>query len=215
MASSYLCIGMRDTPDTLTDKKMGPKALAWMMPLHFFYEKLGKKMPELQFLKGEEIPYPYRSLLVHSNDMTPTLAAFHHSSLYLQIHGLEANDSLVMRLVTLGSTIKREAVEFGAIAIQLDGFPKEFREGIATGKKPLGELLGTHGILHHGAPLAYFSVHADELIADALGQRVGDLLYGRCNQLLDSEGMVFADIVEILPRNSESEQWVSDASILG
>lgn len=188
------------------------EALGWLMPFHFFYEKAGEILPDFQFLRGEEVPYPYRSLLVHTNDMTPTLAAFHHSRLYLEVHDHEANEAFVMRLVTLHAAASDAAVEYGAIAIQLGALPPAAAADVVAGQKPLGAILGEHGVPHRGAPVSYFSVPADRRIAEALGQSEGERLYGRCNQLLDGEGMVFADIVEILPRSNESEQWVKNVN---
>ncbi len=188
------------------------EALGWLMPFHFFYEKAGEYLPDFRFIKGEEVPYPYRSLLVHTNDMTPTLAAFHHSRLYLEVHDHEASDAFVMRLVTLHAAASDAAVEYGAIAIQLGALPPGAAVDVVEGRKPLGAILGEHGVPHRGAPVSYFSVPADQRIATALGQRVGERLYGRCNQLLDGDGMVFADIVEILPRSNESEQWVKNVN---
>lgn len=184
------------------------EALHWLLPFHFFYEKAGLELPDFTFVPGEEVPYPYRSLLVHSNDMTPTLAAFHHSKLYLEVHEHETSEAFVMRLVTLHAASSDVPVEYGAIAIQLSGLPEEMRVQVRAGSKPLGALLGEYGVEHYGSPSAYFSVPADERIAKSLHQRVGEVLYGRCNQLLDRDGIVFADIVEILPRSDESEKWV-------
>lgn len=186
------------------------EALSWLLPFHYFYEKAGLDLPDFRFLSGDEVPYPYRSLLVHTNDMTPTLAAFHHSRLYLEVHAHEANEDFVMRLVSLRAVATDASVEYGAIAIQLGGLPPELAAEVVAGRKPLGALLGEYGVEHIGSPLAYFAVPADERIAQALGQQPGEILYGRCNQLLDREGMVFADIVEILPRSNESEQWVGN-----
>jgi len=45
-------------------------------PLDEFYARAGLPMPSLQELTGKEVPEPYRSLLVHENDMTPTLEQF-------------------------------------------------------------------------------------------------------------------------------------------
>ena len=189
------------------------EALGWLMPFHYFYEKAGLPLPDFRFFKGDEVPYPYRSLLVHANDMTPTLAAFHHSRLYLEVHEHESSESFVMRLVTLHAAASDAPVEYGAIAIQLGGLPPEVAEEVVAGRKPLGGLLGEYGVEHRGEPAAYFAVPADEWIARALNQRPGEILYGRCNQLLDAEGMVFADIVEILPRSNESEQWVRPGAV--
>jgi len=203
---------MHATPDRAEASRSLAEALAWLMPFHYFYEKEGLNLPDFRFLRGDEVPYPYRSLLVHTNDMTPTLAAFHHSRLFLEVHEHESNDAFVIRLVTLHAVSDQAPVEYGAIAIQLGGLPAELAAEVVAGRKPLGGLLGEYGVEHRGAPVAYFSVPADERIASALGQQPGEILYGRCNQLLDGDGMVFADIVEILPRSNESEEWVRPGS---
>tara|TARA_R110000850_G_scaffold167796_15_gene292867 strand:+ start:1498 stop:2115 length:618 start_codon:yes stop_codon:yes gene_type:complete len=203
---------MHATPDCSAAGQAYAEALHRLLPFHFFYEKTGAELPDFEFLEGEEVPYPYRSLLVHNNDMTPTLAAFHHSKLYLEVHEHESTDEFVMRLVTLHASSSDQAVEFGAIAIQLDRFSEEVRKAVVAGEKPLGGILGEFSVDHSGNPAAYFSVPADGLISNSLNQGLGEKLYGRCNQLLDSEGVVFADIVEILPRSNESENWVGTVS---
>ena len=199
---------MHVTPDQSEASQAYAEALHRLLPFHFFYEKLGKELPDFTFLDGDEVPYRYRSLLVHKNDMTPTLAAFHHSKLDLKVHRHEDSDNMIMRLVSLHAAASEKAVEYGAIAIQLDGMDEEVRNAIVAGEKPLGGLLGEYEVEHSGNPSTYFSVPADDLIADALHQSTGEILYGRCNQLLDRDEMVFADIVEILPRCDESERWV-------
>lgn len=201
----------RASPSAAEAGRALAEALHWLMPFHYFYEKAGLALPDFRFLEGEEVPYPYRSLLVHSNDMTPTLAAFHHSRLSLEVHEHELSGDFLMRLVTLHAASDGTPVEYGAIAIQLGGFPPEAAAEVAAGKKPLGALLGEYAIEHRGSPSAFFSVPADARIAAALGQSPGETLYGRCNQLLGADGMVFADIVEILPRSDESESWVADS----
>lgn len=202
---------MPATPESLADQALHT-ALERIMPFHFFYEKRGLYLPDFRFLEGSEVPYPYRSLLVHENDMTPTLAAFHHSRLYLEVHESEATATFVMRLVTLHAAASELPVEFGAIAIQLGALPLEVQDLIREGGKPLGAILGEYGVPHRGCPSTYFSVPCDDLIGKALHQKPGEILYGRCNQLLDADGMVFADIVEILPRSNESEKWVASVS---
>lgn len=203
---------MHVTPDQTAAGQALAEALHRLLPFHFFYEQAGTDLPDFTFLEGNEVPYPYRSLLVHQNDMTPTLAAFHHSRLYLEVQKHESNPDFVMRMVTLHAASSEVPVEFGAIAIQLGGLPDEVQEKVIEGRKPLGGILGEYNVGHRGSPSAYFSVPADELIADSLHQNVGETLYGRCNQLLDADGMVFADIVEILPRSNESERWVANVT---
>ena len=188
------------------------QVLHWLLPLHFFYEKHDRPMADFQFIDGKEMPYPYRSLLVHENDMTPTLAAFHHSKLYLEVHEKEATESFVMRMVTLHTAASDIPVEFGAIGIHLENFAPDVRQLIIEGRVPLGAILGEHNIPHLGSPSAYFKVPADDFMCGTLKQEHGDTLYGRCNQLLDGDQMVIADIVEILPRSNESEAWVGNVN---
>jgi len=203
---------MHVTPSPEEAAALYAEALHRLLPFHYFYEKAGLPLPDFTFLEGDEVPYPYRSLLVHQNDMTPTLAAFHHSRLYLKVHRHDSNEDFVMRLVSLHSAASEAPVEYGAIAIQLGGLPAEVRAKVIEGETPLGGILGEYQVDHSGAPTAYFSVPADALIAKALNQQEGEILYGRCNQLLNSEEMVFADIVEILPRRDESERWVQNVT---
>jgi len=203
---------MHVTPSPEEAAALYAEALHRLLPFHYFYEKAELPLPDFTFIEGGEVPYPYRSLLVHQNDMTPTLAAFHHSRLYLKVHRHDSNEDFVMRLVSLHSAASEAPVEYGAIAIQLGGLPAEVRAKVVEGETPLGGILGEFGVEHFGAPTAYFSVPADALIAEALGQQEGEILYGRCNQLLDRDEMVFADIVEILPRSDESERWVQNVS---
>lgn len=187
-------------------------AMHQLMPLHYFYEKAGQALPDFCFLEKAEVPYPYRSMLVHENDMTPTLAAFHHSNLYLEVHEHEKADNYVIRMVTLHTFSDDAPVEFGAIGIQLENLPPEVRDLIIEGKAPLGGILGEYQIPHSGSPTGFFSVPADSLTARALKQEEGETLYGRCNQLLDGEGLAIADIVEILPRYAESEKWMDNVN---
>lgn len=203
---------MHATPEQFEAGQAYAEALQRLFPFHFFYERAGKSLPDFTFLNGEEVPYPYRSLLVHRNDMTPTLAAFHHSKVYLDVHEHESSQEFVMRLVSLHAASSDKPVEYGAIAIQLASLSDEVREKVVAGEKPLGGILGEHGVAHKGSPVAYFSVRADELMAGALRQGINEVLYGRCNQLLDDSGAVFADIVEILPRSNESETWVGSVT---
>src|SRR5690349_6982979 len=150
--SSFRSIAMHATPEPAEAADALSEALGWLMPFHFFYEKDGLPLPDFRFLRGDEVPYPYRSLLVHTNDMTPTLAAFHHSRLYLEVHEHESSEAFVMRLVTLHAAASDAPVEYGAIAIQLGGLPPELSAEVAAGRKPLGALLGEFGIEHRGEP---------------------------------------------------------------
>lgn len=169
------------------------------MPLEFFYASLPEQMPRPDLLLGLDVPEPFQHLLVHESDMTPRLREFHQSGITLEVKERQVSDDFVMRLVVLHCEGDGRPVEIGAIGIQLEGFNPVAREAILAGQVPLGGILEAHEIMHESHPKAYFSIEADAFLAGLLGQAVGTKLYGRCNALSHAGGVVFADIVEILP----------------
>ena len=68
-------------------KAAGPAAFAVTHPLDEFYARSGLPLPPLEQVDGETVPEPYKTLLVHRNDMTPTLEDFHGRSVHLRVLG--------------------------------------------------------------------------------------------------------------------------------
>jgi hypothetical protein len=173
--------------------------LDFLMPLQYFYAGKGEGMPVIEFVQPEEIPEPQRHLLVHASDMTPRLRAFHDSEIGLEVLTVDASETYIMRLVRLHRQSDALPVEIGAIGIDLSGFPLEIARQIREGLHPLGGILEKEAVPHQSAPKGYFRVVTDSNLAKILKTSEGQNLYGRCNALMHSDGMVFADIVEILP----------------
>jgi hypothetical protein len=174
------------------------EALDYLMPLVFFYRD-GLPMPPIEFIAGSAMPEPQRHLLVHASDMTPRLREHHQSPIALHVHHKEEASDYLLRVVVLSRESDARPVEFGAIGIRLDSFNPFMRRDIRTGSAPLGTILERERFPHSSHPRAYFQVNADAFIAKMLHCEPGTRLYGRCNELHDGEGYVFADIVEILP----------------
>ena len=60
-----------------------PTVLPWAYPLDEFYAQAGLPLPAIEQIGGEDMPEPYRSLLVHQRDMTPTLEKFHGGKIHV------------------------------------------------------------------------------------------------------------------------------------
>ena len=90
--------------------------------LERFYERTGLSLPALRELKAKEVPQPYRALLVHSSDMTPTLARFYGQTLRLRVLSRERQDDSYKREVILWLAEDARPVEYGVIRIFLDRF---------------------------------------------------------------------------------------------
>lgn len=175
------------------------ETLELLYPLDVLYRNAGLPAPAIRPIPGEEMPEPYRSLLVHQRDMTPTLEAFHGDRIHLRTLQHREDGGAFCRLVVLVTDSEEKPTEFGAIAIHLDVFPPEAQELILGCLCPLGTVLARYDIRHHSAPRAFFEVQADGMMSGALGVAPEQTLYGRRNVLSTPDGRVIADVVEILP----------------
>jgi len=155
-------------------------------------------LPALQELKAEEVPQPYRALLVHSSDMTPTLADFYGQTPRLRILTRELQDDSYKREVVLWLAEDEQPVEYGVIRIFLHQLPPPARRLVLEEQRPLGDILQSEAIPHLSWPQAFFRLKADAHAGAALGLRRADFLYGRRNVLLDGSRHLLAEVIEVL-----------------
>ena len=168
-------------------------------PLDDFYARSGQSLPPLNEVDGEAVPEPYKTLLVHQNDMTPTLEKFHQQNIHLRVIGRRGNGGEYFREVVLLLDGNDQPVEFGAIKINLNLFPPVARQQILEEHRPLGHILEECAIPHASRPRAFIRVASDPLINEALKLSGAHVLFGRRNTLFDPQGNSLAEIVEILP----------------
>jgi chorismate-pyruvate lyase len=171
----------------------------FLQPLRQHYARAGLLLPEVEPLAGEAVPLPYRHLLVHQRDMTPTLESFHGDEIHIEVLRRERRGEIYQREVVLRLNRTDRPVEFGANRVHLSRFPSEARWLILQEKLPLGRILKDHGLPHQTRPLAYFRVVADDIIARHLGVQRGERLYGRQARIANPDGNPLSEVVEILP----------------
>jgi hypothetical protein len=179
-----------------------PAALPFVYPLDDFYARAGLPLPNIERIQGDEMPEPYRSLLVHERDMTPTLENFHGSEIHLRILKREQRGDFYSREVVLLLNGSDKAVEFGANKVSLVLFPPKARQLILEERVPLGRILKECEIPHATFAKAFFRVTPDELINSVLHLKSQTWLYGRKATILDGQKRPLSEIVEILPPSS-------------
>ena len=179
------------------------KVLPAAYPLDEFYLRAGLTLPAIETIQPGEMPEPYRSLLAHNNDMTPTLSAFHARVIHLRVLSREQRGDFYFREVVLVAEGVESPVEFGAIRINLALYPPGARRHILDERVPLGHLLRVHSVPHSSRPKAFFRLEADALMIQALKLAGPQVLYGRRNTLLDPVQRPLAEVVEILPPVSQ------------
>ena len=192
----------RSLPDMLTNTLAGSRRAKvvppWAALLGRFYERTGLSLPLLREFKGEEVPQPYRALLVHSSDMTPTLERFYGQTLRLRVLSRERQDDSYKREVILWLAQDTRPVEYGVIRIFLDRLPPTARRLVLEEQRPLGDILHGEAIPHLSWPQAFFRLKSDARAGAALGMRHAGFLYGRRNVLLDGSRRLLAEVIEVL-----------------
>ncbi|MBM3841255.1 MAG: hypothetical protein FJ398_25545 [Verrucomicrobia bacterium] len=176
-----------------------PAVSPLIYPLDEFYARDSRPLPAITAIPGTRVPEPQRSLLVHDQDMTPTLEKFFRRSIHLELLSREQRGDFYFREVVLLLDGTEQPVEFGAIKINLGAFPNAARREILEERLPLGHILAEHKINHASRPKAFLRVKSDDFINRALRLQGAQTLFGRRNTLLDPAQHPIAEIVEILP----------------
>ena len=163
-----------------------------------FCRVLNIDLPDLVMLSPNDVPEPYRGLLVHDRDMTRTLEKFHGEPIHLRtLKKIREDEALYRQVLLLTETEK--IVEFGAIHIHLEVFSREARERVLACYQPLGGILNEFGIDYRSRVHAYLKIKSDAFINPLLGLSDVHVLYGRSNRLVTGDGSTIAEVVEILP----------------
>lgn len=173
--------------------------LPWAYPLDEFYALSGLPLPAIEQVEGDAVPEPLRSLLVHQDDMTPTLEKFHQAKIHVHVLRREQRNGFYFREVVLEKDSDDRPVEFGAIKINLNLFQPKARQLILGERQPLGYILADCDVVHSSRPKAYLKILADDFIGESLRVPRHTALYGRRNTLFDPQQQPLAEIVEILP----------------
>jgi chorismate-pyruvate lyase len=173
-------------------------------PLSEFYGRAKLPFPRIETVPADAVPEPYKSLLVHNNDMTPTLEGFHKSRIHLEILSRDQRGGFYFREVALRLDHDEKPVEFGANKVYLGMFPEDAQELILLEQVPLGTILKDCGVRHQTEAKHFLRVEPDELIAKALELEAPAALYGRKAVISDLHGKPLSEIVEILPPATNS-----------
>jgi hypothetical protein len=185
-----------------TDSSRRPQdvfAFSATHPLDDFYSRAGLKLPRIDVIPGHVVPQPYQQLLVHDDDMTPTLEKFYESQIHLEVLRSERLGDFYFREVVLRTDDADERVEFGAIKMFLNLFPAAAQAEILAERLPLGSILAKYRIQHTSRPKCFLRIESDDLINRSLNLSGNHILYGRRNTLSTPEDHPLAEIVEILP----------------
>ena len=167
-------------------------------PLPLLYEAALHPLPDFELVDSKSLPSAAHRLLVHTGDMTSKLEEFFADEMTLRVLQCDHTADHYRREVVLCCAKSGEAVEYGAIEIALSAFDESLRAEIVLGHSPLGGLLNRHAIRYRSRPRGFLRVAPDMRLAEIFSLPAPVSLFGRTNQLLDSQDRVLASIVEVL-----------------
>jgi hypothetical protein len=176
-------------------KRRLPSALH---PLDVAYTRAGLVPPTSTAIAPDDIPQPYRSLLVHQRDMTLTLEAHFGGRVALRPLSTFTAGPWYYRRVLLAQEYSGRPVEMGAIRMKLAALPRKVQAEIRRNQVPLGRLLRDAGVDFTSMPREFFAIEPNAEMMGVFWMREPRTLYGRRTEVL-LDGKVIGDIVEVLP----------------
>ena len=175
-----------------------PNQNGLLYPLDLVYARAGVDMPTVTVVGPEQIPPPYRSLLVHDSDMTVTLERHFGGSVALRPLSTFTSGRSFFRRVLLVQEYSGHPVEMGAIRMRLDVFTQRIRSKILRNEIPLGRLLRDGKVQYQSRVKSYLSVTPNAEMMGVFWMREPRTLYGRRTEVIHRNTKI-GDIVEVLP----------------
>lgn len=169
-----------------------------LYPLDAVYRRAGIPLPRARLVKPDDIPFPYRTLLVHTNDMTLTIERHFGGPIVVRALSTALRGHWYTRRVLLAQSYSGKPVEMGAIRIDLGQLRPRTRRAILANHVPLGRLLRDDGVAFESRPRAFFSLEPNAEMMGVFWMREPRTLYGRRTEIFVSDAKI-GDIVEILP----------------
>lgn len=169
-----------------------------LYPLDVVYARAGIVVPRARRVSPDQIPPPYRSLLVHERDMTLTLEQHFGGRVALRALSTFTKGRWYFRRVLLAQEYSGRPVEMGAIRMNLEAFAPRIRSKILRNQVPLGRLLRDGGVAYRSRPKVFLAVTPNSEMMGVFWMRQPRTLYGRQTEMT-LHGRKIGDIVEILP----------------
>jgi chorismate-pyruvate lyase len=166
--------------------------------LERFYARYGLEFPAINGIRNEEMPEPYKRLLIHCHDMTSTLESHYASPMRIEVLSREVENGAYLREVVLKPVAGVNPVEYGVIHIHLGHLPAPARRRVLEEERPLGNILHTEAVPYLSWPQSFFWIGPDAHLERVLCLPQPRVLYGRRNLLVDGNRHLLAEVIEVL-----------------
>lgn len=153
--------------------------------------------PAHALIAPDEMPEPYRRLLVHRHHMTVTVEEYYGSRVNVHVLDRRRSGNSYARKILLELLSDGRVVQFGVVRIRLDFCSEPVRAAILEEKTPLGRILIEHDVLREIEPTGYFRITPTPLLTKWFGLPEPQLTYGRLG-IIHCDGQPAIEVLEIL-----------------
>lgn len=154
-------------------------------------------IPEAVSVSPDEIPEPYRSLLVHTHHMTVTVERFFGDRVNVRVLETRTDGAEYSRKILLSLVEDGRVVQFGIVFIDLELLAPTVRQQIVEGRTPLGRVLIQNEVLREVRPMGYVKVVPHATMRSWFGMIADEPLYGRLG-VITADGQPAIEVLEIL-----------------
>jgi hypothetical protein len=153
--------------------------------------------PGYELIRGDEMPEPYRGLLVHEHHMTVTVEAHHGGPVDVRVLAVRREGDLYARKILLVHQATGKVVQFGIVRIDFTVTPAAVREAIVAQGTPVGRILIEHDVLRRIEPTAFLRSAPGPAQMAWFGLTAPAPIYGRL-AIIHFDGQPAVELLEVV-----------------
>jgi len=157
----------------------------------------GDYLQAFEPIEPDQMPEPYRGLLVHELHMTVTVEAHHGSLVDVQVLETRTHDDSYSRKILLALKSNGRIVLFGLVRIHLNYCSQVVRDEILSEKTPLGRILINHDVLRRIEPTGFLKVNPGPELMRWFGLSEPTPAYGR-TAIIHCDDQPAVELLEIV-----------------
>lgn len=156
-----------------------------------------KELGQFEAVPGDDVPEPYKQLLVHEHHMTVTVEAYHKSPVDVIVLEKRITPTHYAREILLARQSDQQVVQYGIMRVNLSFLRDEVADKIRAADTPLGRILIEHDV-HRSIHLRQlWKVTAGKALQQMFGLTGPVHTYGR-TAIIDCNDEPAIELLEIV-----------------
>jgi chorismate-pyruvate lyase len=156
----------------------------------------------LELVNGNQMPEPYKSLLVHQRHMTVTLEKYWQTLTELHVVDLWEHHPYYTRRIYLTTRDSQRPVEYGLVQLDFNACSEQIQQAIRARQIPLGRILKQNDVPTEINCRSYFKIIPSQANIEAFDLNSDGPMYGRYADV-EFDGKHAMILIEVMPAGLE------------